>query len=140
MTQVRSGRFSGRFGRMAGVVASVLVIAALLGPPSVAAEERAGTVGVSVAPPNATTVGFAPNVVVISEGGTLDVVGADLQVHNLACTKVNRKTKRPVCQGAYAATGEIKPVVGVEKLKVGSYSLVCQAHPQMKVDLRVVGP
>ena len=43
-------------------------------------------------------------------------------------------------QSEYAAAGETKPVVGVEKLKVGTYPLICQAHPQMKVDLRVVGP
>jgi plastocyanin len=97
-------------------------------------------VAVAVAPPSATTVGFAPNVLAISQGGTLNLLGADLQVHNLACTKLNRKTKRPLCQSDYAALGETKPVTGVEKLKVGTYALICQAHPQMKVDLRVVGP
>jgi plastocyanin len=97
-------------------------------------------VAAAVALPSGTTTGFAPNIIAISQGGSLNIVGGDLQVHNLACTKTNRKTKRPICQSAFAALGETKPVIGVEKLPVGTYPLICQAHPQMKVDLRVVGP
>ncbi|HYI44451.1 MAG TPA: hypothetical protein VE174_03180 [Actinomycetota bacterium] len=140
MTQVRSGIVGGRFRRIAGVLASLLVIPALLGTTPVSANERAGTPALAVALPSGTTTGFAPNILAISQGGSLNIVGADLQVHNLACTKIKRKTKRPICQSAYVAAGEVKPVVGVEKLKVGTYPLICQAHPQMKVDLRVVGP
>jgi plastocyanin len=127
-------------GRGAATICAFLVLSALLIPLPVAASEDPGTVALAVAPPNATTVGFAPNVLAISQGGSLNIVGADLQVHNIACVKFNRKTKRPLCQSAYAALGETKPVVGVEKLKVGTYPLICQAHPQMKVELRVVGP
>ena len=129
-----------RSSRMLGVVCSLLIISALFGPAPVRANERAGTVGLAVALPNGTMTGFAPNLMAISEGGSLNLVGADTQVHNIACVKRNRKTKRPLCESAYAAAGEMKPVTGVEKLPVGTYALICQAHPQMKVELRVVGP
>jgi plastocyanin len=92
-----------------------------------------------VALPNGTTTGFAPNAVAILKGTGLDVLGADLQVHNLACVKRNRKTKRPLCQSEYVAAGESKPLVGAEKLPPGDYGLLCQLHPQMKAKLTVVG-
>ena len=98
------------------------------------------TPALAVALPNGTTTGFAPNVLAISQGGSLNLLGADTQAHNIACVKFSRKTKRPLCQSEYAAAGDVKPVAGVEKLRAGTYSLICQAHPQMKVDLTVVGP
>jgi plastocyanin len=125
---------------LVAVLGSVALVSGLFTPSPVAASERPGTPGVAVALPNGTTTGFAPNIVAVTRGGSLNLVGADTQVHNLACIKRNRRTKRPLCQSDYAGPGEIKPVVGVEKLKVGTYALICQLHPQMKAELRVVGP
>ena len=91
-----------------------------------------------VALPNGTTTGFAPTVLAIAKGTAVDVVGADVQVHNLACAKRDRK-RRPLCLSRTAGLGESQPVKGIEKLKPGSYSLLCTLHPQMKVELTVVG-
>lgn len=103
-----------------------------------AAPANAVTTAYVVALPNGTTTGFAPTVIAMAKGSSMDVVGADLQVHNIACVKRDRK-KRPLCQSRSAGLGETKPVMGVEKLKPGTYSLLCTLHPQMKVDLTVVG-
>lgn len=105
---------------------------------AMAAPASAATVYV-VALPNGTTTGFAPAVLAIAKGSTLDIVGADVQVHNIACVKRDRK-RRPLCQSRVAGLGETKPVMGVEKLAPGTYAMLCTLHPQMKADLTVVGP
>lgn len=91
-----------------------------------------------VALPNGTATGFAPTILAIVQGTPVDVVGADLQVHNLACAKRDRR-RRPLCLSRVAALGESQPVKGIERLKPGNYSLLCTLHPQMKVELTVVG-
>jgi plastocyanin len=141
--------------RAFAIATSALVVVGLLGPVSVATARPempasggtyrfqpaiVGTPAQVVAPPNGTTTGFAPNLAAIAKGGSLDLVGADLVSHNLACVKKNRKTRRPLCQSDYAALGEVKPVKGVQKLPVGTYKLNCQLHPKMTAELTVVGP
>lgn len=118
------------------IVSLFLSMPGLLGPPHVGAVMPAAVVAL----PNGTTTGFAPKIVAITKGGTLDVVGADTTVHNLACVKRNRKTKRPLCRSDYAVAGEVKRVKGVEKLPAGTYALFCDVHPQMTAELMVVWP
>ncbi len=119
------------------MLTACLLILSLLGPaPSMA--QDVGTPAGVLAPPDGANNGFAPNNIVIAQGGSVDVVGADLQSHNLACIKRNRKTKLPLCQSEYAAAGETKRVEGVENLKAGAYQLMCQLHPSMIVDLTVL--
>lgn len=113
------------------------VIVAIGSMLSMAAQARAATTYV-VALPNGTTTGFAPAILALAKGSTLDIVGADVQVHNIVCVKRDRK-RRPLCQSRLAGLGETKPVMGVERLAPGTYALLCTLHPQMKADLTVVG-
>ena len=127
-----------------GFISTLLMVTGMLAPPTAAAVEvpdhaaKFVTPVAVVAPPNGTDIGFAPNVLAIAHGGSLTVAGADLQVHNLACVKRSRKTRRPLCQSAYVGAGQTAPVVGVEKLPAGTHPLVCQLHPKMTVTLTVL--
>lgn len=126
-----------------GVVSALVIVTAMLVPAADAVEvpDRTGrfvTPTAVVAPPNGMNVGFAPNVLAIAEGGSITLVGADLQVHNLTCVERSRKTKRPLCNSTFVNAGQTAPVVGVEKLPAGTYPMVCQLHPKMTVNLRVL--
>ena len=121
---------------MVSVATAFLLTAGLFGPGSAGA---AGAAAV-VAPPNATTVGFVSRALAIPRGETLDLVGADTTAHNVACVKKvkKRKSRRPMCQSPFAASGQVVRVKGVEKLKPGTYALICQLHPQMTLALTVL--
>ena len=120
-------------------VASAFVLTASLFTPGAASAAGSAL----VAPPNGASVGFVPNAVVITQGGTLDLIGADSTAHNVACAKKRRsgpkkRRRKPVCMSAFAVAGETQPVKGVDKLKPGTYELLCQLHPQMTAELTVL--
>lgn len=131
-----------RLGVVAAVLASVLT-AGLWGPGSAATADP--LVVAVLAPANGTTTGFAPRSLVAAQGTSMDLIGADTTAHNLVCEKKKkvkkgkRRFRRPVCASGFAAAGQTSRVEGVETLKPGTYALLCQLHPQMTVELTVVG-
>ena len=122
------------------VASSLMLALGLSGPGPVASAEP--LVAAVVAPPNGTAAGFAPRALAVPAGASLDLVGADTTAHNLACAKKSKKRRgkprRPLCQSAFAASGQTARVEGVEVLAPGTYALFCQLHPQMTLELTVI--
>jgi plastocyanin len=97
-----------------------------------------GTPAYIVAPPLGQTLGFAPPAAVITQGGSLTLVGADSTAHNIICLDRD-ENRRPLCNSDFVLIGETAEVNGVEELPPGDYPLVCGLHPNMTATLTVVG-
>lgn len=108
---------------------------ALVAGSFVAPTAGAGTPSV-VAGPNAQSVGFAPNTVVTFKGSAVDFVNADLNPHNVTSklrVRISPKTRatRPLFASKTVGPGKVTAIVGVEKLKPGTYEFFCSMHTGM---------
>ncbi|MGH2684516.1 MAG: hypothetical protein ACRDJP_03510, partial [Actinomycetota bacterium] len=118
-------------GRRARVVVSMAVAAGALValPPARAADQVvvAHSIG-----------GYAPPIVVLEQGGTLDFTNADPAgiTHNVYEDGVPAAAAR--FASATVGRGVTTPVEGVESLDPGRYGFFCTLHPWMKGELQVV--
>ena len=80
--------------------------------------------------PGAASYGYLTPVVTINKGDSLSYFNADAVKHNVA-------SPDGLFRSELADNGESVPVTGVEKLESGSYSFLCQPHPNMKGELQV---
>ena len=102
---------------------------------------------VALATPGGFAVGFATPVVPMLQGGSVTFVNADVATHNLTSRAVLLKrvkvgtryktVKVPIFRSADVDTGGTGAVLGVDRLKPGSYAFYCTIHPNMAGQLQV---
>jgi plastocyanin len=102
---------------------------------------------VALAGPGGFAVGFATPVVPMLQGGSVTFVNTDVATHNVRsrATVLKRvrsgkgyKTIRvPLFTSASIGVGETADVVGVARLKPGTYAFICSIHPNMAAQLQV---
>jgi plastocyanin len=87
--------------------------------------------------PVGNITGFAPPKTVMFEGQSLDFVNLDVTgPHDVTSVKRGSDYKR-LFSSASAPFGQVVPVVGVEKLPVGTYDFICSIHGTMQGQLIV---
>jgi outer membrane protein assembly factor BamB/plastocyanin len=99
-------------------------------PPSGGGGGEPSNEGVIATGPGAASYGYLTPVVTISKGGTASYINVDAARHNVSSTE-------GLFRSELAGTGEQVPVAGTEKLEPGTYSFLCEPHPNMKGQLIV---
>jgi plastocyanin len=74
--------------------------------------------------------GYLTPSVTMNKGGTLSYTNYDAVKHNVS-------SPDGLFRSELADGGTTVPVAGVEKLKPGTYTFVCEPHPNMKGQLTV---
>ncbi|HVT21680.1 MAG TPA: multicopper oxidase domain-containing protein [Mycobacteriales bacterium] len=90
-----------------------------------------------VIPKNGQDKGYATKVVVISQGGTLNVVNLDNQQHTVTSDAVG-KNGSPLFD-RWVDAGRTETVTAASRLAAGTYTFHCTFHPSMQGTLIVEG-
>lgn len=90
----------------------------------------ASSEGVVATGPGATDYGYLTPFVTIRKGGKVSYTNVDSVRHNVASTQ-------GLFRSELADSGETVPVAGTEKLEPGTYTFLCEPHPEMKGQLIV---
>lgn len=101
----------------------------------------------ALAGPGGFAVGFATPVVPMLQGGSLTFLNTDVATHNLRSRAMvlkrvkagtrYRTIRVPLFTSADLDTGGFGDVVGVARLKPGTYVFLCSIHPNMVGQLQV---
>ena len=119
-----------------------------------AAVQAPGPPATAVSGPQAQSYGYLTPQVVVTKGGSLQYTNFDVVRHNVVqdvaadhkalksgtakwCRQF-RKHKCPLFWSPLAGLGQQEMVLGVPRLKSGTYSFYCTLHPGMKGKLRVL--
>jgi outer membrane protein assembly factor BamB/plastocyanin len=89
-----------------------------------------GSGGIAATGPGAQSYGYLTPIVSINQGDSLSYLNADAVKHNVS-------SPDGLFRSELADGGTSVPVVGVEKLKPGEYTFLCEPHPNMKGTLTV---
>lgn len=85
---------------------------------------------VVLSPVDGKNNGFAPADVVITQGGELTLVNADIDGHSVICEDKDAR-QRPICRTPLIDIGQSATVEGVPDLQPGTYGYYCGLHPAM---------
>jgi plastocyanin len=99
-------------------------------PPSDGGGGGGGSSGIVATGPGAASYGYLTPVVTMNQGGTLSYTNGDAVKHNVA-------SPDGLFRSELADGGTTVPVAGTEKLKPGTYTFLCEPHPNMKGELQV---
>lgn len=127
--------------------ATLAGVATLLAASTVGATAAPPAPVVAAAGPQAAIVGFASPVVVSLKGQSVKFVNGDSTSHTLTAIKTRKKKVRyhhktytirvPLFDSGNVNPDGVGTVVGVEKLKPGTYQFLCTLHTSMKGQLTV---
>ncbi|HEX8086454.1 MAG TPA: PQQ-binding-like beta-propeller repeat protein [Solirubrobacteraceae bacterium] len=99
-------------------------------PPSGGGDDSGSSEAVIATGPGAASYGYLTPIVTIGKGGKASYVNVDAARHNVS-------SPEGLFRSELAGTGERVPVAGVENLEPGTYSFICEPHPNMKGQLVV---
>ncbi|HVF03969.1 MAG TPA: cupredoxin domain-containing protein [Frankiaceae bacterium] len=111
---------------------AVPLAAALIATLSVAPTRAADTVITAAANT------FVPMNLSVTAGDKLTFVNPDVAPHNVIAEATHKNV--PLFRSDTITMGETAEVVGVDKLKPGTYTFVCTLHPRMRGALAVTAP
>lgn len=82
---------------------------------------------------------FLPEDVQVTAGDALRLTNADVAPHDVVAVARTR-SGAPLFSSRRLSTGESGDVLGVSRLRPGSYAFVCSLHPQMRGVVDVARP